>query len=116
MPNALPRDKARCCIRAIDLYFTPKAPKPVTMPDAITLSVDQLNTLLRMYLAWPKHVGESPDEEANEFYLWLSTELHEDELVDITGGLDGVKHFIKANGGHDACGKVPEGPAISKGK
>ncbi len=61
------------------------------------LSVDQLNSLLRLYLAWPEIITNDLSREANEFYLWLSVEFDEGDLARTTGGLAGVKTFINAN-------------------
>jgi len=46
---------------------------------------------------WPDYIDESHDQEANEFYLWLTSELEEADLLDVTGGLEGVKQFIRTN-------------------
>lgn len=67
------------------------------MVDNNGLSIDQVFSLLRLYLDWPDYIDESHDQEANEFYLWLTQELEEAELADVTGGLEGVKHFINTN-------------------
>jgi hypothetical protein len=67
------------------------------MAKKISLSVDQLISLLRMYLAWPKHVSEQPDKEAEAYFAWLVKELELADLKDISGGLPGVKHFIASN-------------------
>lgn len=67
------------------------------MVDSNGLSIDQVFSLLRLYLDWPDYFDESQDQEANEFYLWLAKELEEAELADVTGGLDGVKQFIRTN-------------------
>ncbi|HAK53791.1 MAG TPA: hypothetical protein DCM54_18085 [Gammaproteobacteria bacterium] len=67
------------------------------MAKEMELSVDQLSSLLRLYLDWPKHVSDQPDNEANEFHFWLSEQLDEEALEDVTGGLDGTKHFIRTN-------------------
>ncbi len=66
-------------------------------PDENPLSVDQLSLLLRLYMDWPHHIDTNEDAEANEFYMWLASEFDEDELGDVTGGLDGIKSFIKSN-------------------
>lgn len=67
------------------------------MVDNNGLSIDQVFSLLRLYLDWPDYFDESQDQEANEFYLWLTGVLEEADLADVTGGLEGVKHFIKTN-------------------
>jgi hypothetical protein len=67
------------------------------MAGEVALSVDQLSLLLRLYMDWPHHIDTNEDAEANEFYMWLASELDEAELQDITGGLGGVKSFIKSN-------------------
>lgn len=67
------------------------------MADSDKLSIDQVFSLLRLYLDWPHYIDESHDKEANEFYFWLAGELEEPDLADITGGLDGIKQFIKTN-------------------
>ena len=67
------------------------------MANGIELTVDQLSSLLRLYLDWPKHISDQPDKEANEFHFWLSEQLDKEDLEDVTGGLDGTKHFIRSN-------------------
>jgi hypothetical protein len=57
------------------------------MVKEITLSVDQLSSLLRMYLAWPKNVSEQPDKEAEAYFEWLGKELEPADLKDLTGAL-----------------------------
>lgn len=78
------------------------AKKHSTMDEADNiLSVDQTTRLLRLYLSWPVHVepeGESEGEsEAKEFYDWLASELDENSLAEITGGIGGVEQFLKVN-------------------
>ena len=59
------------------------------------LSVDQITSLMRLYLDWPELVEQTGDAEAEQFYEWLGNEL--DDVVLVTGGLNGVKQFLKDN-------------------
>ena len=61
------------------------------------LTVDQITSLMRMYLDWPEHVEQTGDAEAERFYEWLGTELEDEVLAEITSGLDGIKQFLKDN-------------------
>lgn len=61
------------------------------------LSIDQRAGLLRLYLEWPQHISEGLDQEANEFYFWLSEQLDASELEDLSGGLKGIKAFMQMN-------------------
>ena len=61
------------------------------------LSVDQTTQLLRYYLSWPELVEQKKGEEAKHFYTWLGTQLDELALKDITGGIKGIKQFLKEN-------------------
>jgi hypothetical protein len=80
------------------IYTQPASdPIAVFMSDISPLSVDQISVLLRLYLDWPEQVNKSPDDEANEFYIWLQSQFSEEELPDVTGGLDGLKYFIHSN-------------------
>ena len=69
------------------------------------LSIDQTARLLRMYLAWPVHSDQPTEAEAQAFYDWLAGELDEDSLAEITGGVDGVMQFLKANPDVISAGK-----------
>ena len=69
------------------------------------LTIDQTARLLRMYLTWPVHTDQPTDAEAQEFYDWLAGELDEDALAEITGGVDGVVQFLKANPDVISAGK-----------
>ena len=59
------------------------------------LSVDQITSLMRLYLDWPEHVEQTGDAEAERFYEWLGTELDDAVLAEITSGLNGIKQFLK---------------------
>jgi len=61
------------------------------------LSVDQITSLMRMYLDWPEHVEQTGDAEAERFYEWLGTELDDEVLAETTSGLNGIKQFLKDN-------------------
>ncbi|MBD3648648.1 MAG: PilZ domain-containing protein [Pseudomonadales bacterium] len=61
------------------------------------LSIDQRASLLRLYLDWPVHIDQGLDQEANEFYFWLSEQMDKPELAEISGGLDGIKAFLGIN-------------------
>ena len=63
-----------------------------------TLNVDQLVGLLRLHLMWPENRTLKPSEEANEFYLWLTHELGQDEVAQNIGDLTDIKHFIDVYG------------------
>ncbi|MBQ74046.1 MAG: hypothetical protein CMQ20_03355 [Gammaproteobacteria bacterium] len=68
------------------------------MPDSTNpLSVDQVTLLMRLYLDWPEHVEQQGDNEAEQFYKWLSEELDDEDLEEITGGLAGIKMFLEGN-------------------
>lgn len=68
------------------------------MPDPkIHLSVDQTTQLLRFYLAWPELVDLKKNQEAKQFYKWLGTQLDELALEQISGGLAGIRQFLKEN-------------------
>jgi hypothetical protein len=58
-----------------------------------------------MYLTWPVHTDQSAEAEAQEFYDWLAGELDEDALAEISGGVDGVVQFLKANPDVISAGK-----------
>ncbi len=62
-----------------------------------SLSVDQITSLMRLYLDWPEYVEQTGDVEAERFYEWLGNELDDLVLVEITGGLNGIKQFLKDN-------------------
>jgi PilZ domain len=65
--------------------------------DKDILSVDQVTSLMRLYLDWPEHVEKTGDVEAKRFYQWLASELDESLLAEITGGINGVRHFLSSN-------------------
>ena len=69
------------------------------------LTIDQTARLLRMYLTWPVHADQPTESEAQEFYDWLAGELDEEALAEITGGVDGVVQFLKANPDVISAGK-----------
>ena len=76
---------------------SPKNPSPIKPATESLLSVDQTTQLLRFYLSWPELVEQKKNEEATHFYNWLGTQLDELALKDITGGIKGVKQFLKEN-------------------
>ena len=61
------------------------------------LSVDQITSLMRLYLDWPEHIEQGGDVEAEQFYSWLGNELDDSDLEEITGGLNGVRQFLDEN-------------------
>ncbi len=63
-----------------------------------TLSVDQLVALLRLHLMWPDNRTLKPSDEANEFYLWLTHEMGQDEVLQNVGSLNDIKRFIEVYG------------------
>ena len=67
------------------------------MANVDKLTLDQLSRLLRLYLDWPEKSTKDDGEEANLFYLWLTDVLDREELAEVTGGLEGVRHFINNN-------------------
>jgi hypothetical protein len=69
------------------------------------LKIDQTARLLRMYLTWPVHSDQPIESEAQEFYDWLAGELDEEAVAEITGGVDGVVQFLKANPDVISAGK-----------
>ena len=56
------------------------------------LSIDQISTLLRLYLDWPDKIGDNTGQQANEFYLWLSEVAQDQEDLDEigAGGVPGL--------------------------
>ncbi len=67
------------------------------MSDDDLLSVDQITSLMRLYLDWPEHVEQTGDAEAERFYEWLGTELDDADLAETTSGLSGIKQFLEDN-------------------
>jgi hypothetical protein len=75
----------------------PKKSNPKKPVIESQLTVDQTTQLLRLYLSWPELVEQKKNEEAKHFYEWLGTQLDESALKDITGGVKGIKQFLKEN-------------------
>ena len=61
--------------------------------DQDQLPLDLTSALLRLYLEWPENRTMSTNEEANEFYMWMQTELG-DEFSSLISNLGEVKQFI----------------------
>ena len=61
------------------------------------LSVDQLSAMLRLHLLWPESRTLDPTEEANEFYLWLTHEMGQEQVAENVGTLADIKMFVSAH-------------------
>lgn len=84
--------------------------------DELLLSVDQITSLMRLYLDWPEHVEQGGDVEAERFYEWLGNELDNGTLEEITSGLDGVNEFLQLNSDVIYAGRYLKNTDVHKGE